>query len=150
MNYQLKEITRTNYYTDDCEELFSHDRYSHRFAKLKFPDCQYKFNWQSDLIEPKLLELNHDTLFLGIDLYAAVVNTKVFEIHLLEKQHSFFLEAFVLNENLIFISQLSCTIYSIEHMVIEKKYDFSDMYLDHETVDGGVQITMQDGNVLII
>ncbi|WP_105173577.1 hypothetical protein [Pseudoalteromonas sp. T1lg122] len=149
MNYKINKVERSEFQNSSLQNIFSNDENSTCFAFLSFDNIKFKVNWQSDLIEPSVIDIGSELIAVGIDLSFALINRTSGQITYKVDLDYFFVESFVLNNDVLVITELGVLKIDLNNFY-SRYYALPDSYHEYEINNGSIEITCENGDVVVI
>lgn len=149
MNYKINKVERSEFQNSSLQNIFSNDENSTCFAFLSFDNIKFKVNWQSDLIEPSVIDIGSELIAVGIDLSFALINRTSGQITYKVDLDYFFVESFVLNNDVLVITELGVLKIDLNNFY-SRYYALPDSYHEYEINNGSIEITCENGEVVVI
>ena len=149
MNYKISKVDQDVFRSSELQNIFNNDENSRCFAFLFFDNVKFKVNWQSDLIEPTVVDIGGDLIAVGVDLNFALINKIHGQVIYKVDLDYFFVESFILNNEVYAITELG--VHKIAPINASSQYyALPDCYHEHEVLNGSVEITCENGDVVVI
>lgn len=141
-----KEISEIEFSENTRKKLFGNLDFDFKFGKIN----NFYFSWKSDLILPKIIQIEPNIIAIGIDLNFAVVDTKS-DLILLNLILDFYFCEVLCESNYLFIStELQIIIVDfVDKLKVLKKIDLPDVYSSIFVSDNQITVTLIDGQNLI-
>ncbi|MFN8319775.1 MAG: hypothetical protein U0V54_10180 [Saprospiraceae bacterium] len=149
MKIRLKSINEEKYKQSSSPILFEDKRCDRSFAFLTDELIEYKFGWQSDLIEPELRELSDTHCSIGIDLDFIILEFKTGKIEIKLSLNSFFYETKVIKEMLYVIGEYEIIVINLKNFQISEIEPLPDAYQSMEVTDDNIIISTLEGHSIV-
>lgn len=149
MKIRLKSINEEKYYQSSSPILFEDKRCDRSFAFLTNELIEYKFGWQSDLIEPELRVLSDTHCSIGIDLDFIILEFMTGKIEIKLSLDSFFFETKVIKEMLYVICEFEIIIINLKNFQISEIVPLPDVYQRMEINDDNIIIITLEGRSVV-
>lgn len=104
--FSFTEITKEEYNKLNLPTLFTNRLGSWKFGVINFNNHFYKFSWQSELINPLVIELITGIFCVGIDLNVIVIDSRLNKIIHDLYLNSFFFDVQIIQGFIYIISEL--------------------------------------------
>lgn len=148
-NYKISKVEQDEFRSSELKNIFINDENRRCFAFLSFDNVKFKVNWQSDLIEPAVVDIGSDLIAVGVDLNFALINIVHGQVIYKVDLDYFFVESFVLNNDVYAITELG--VLKIDPINANSQYyALPDCYHEHEILNGSVEVTCENGDVVVI
>ncbi len=144
----LEYIKEEEYENTQAINLFLEDEYSRSFGKFSLGNINYKLAWRSDIIVPKIKQINEELFFIGIDNDIAFLNpdSKVTKLKL---KWNFF-DFYELDNKLYVVTELSVLIFDPLTLQLIEEKEYPDIINDIEVLNNKLQLTCMDGTLHIV
>ncbi|MBV4357148.1 hypothetical protein [Pinibacter aurantiacus] len=74
MEVVFKEISETEFLTQQITVLFTNKNGNRKFGIVSLSNRSYKFSWQSDLIEPVITKIADSICAVGVDQHFVIID----------------------------------------------------------------------------
>lgn len=139
MNLQLKNITESDYNNSNAKVLFNGAELNRSFAKIDLGQIKFKLAWQSDLVEPLLLELDNGLFCIGIDLNFVIVDSNTSTILLKLELNDLFKTVRLLDTSILIATDMEVVEVSRKTYEVINKTSLPDMFEDFIDSDNGIE-----------
>ena len=138
MEIKIKKVSKSEFKKIKCDVLFENKLTNRVFGILSGINRCYKFAWQSDLIEPLLLNIRENIFLIGIDQNAIIIdldkNTIILKLSLFYN----FYQAQINKKYIYIITELEIIKIDIMTFKVTKQYGLPDFFekieFDGETI----------------
>lgn len=145
----MQRLTEKDYYSLEVPVLFSEkdNRCNKCFGFITIDEQNYKFTWNSDIVEPTFELLDSNLYGLGIDQHFCLLNSSsgVFNSWDLDTP---FLYMIVYERYVIVICEINIQFINLDTIKVEKEYMFTEIISDVRFENRIMRITFIDDNKL--
>lgn len=126
---KFEKITESEFKLLKAPELFHNTLGNICYGKIAFPnEINYKFSWQSDLIQPEIIEIKPGIFSIGIDLNITLIDTTKNVMILNILLNHFYYETLIFQNNIYIVSQLEIIQMDFNTLKIIKTHDLPDIF----------------------
>jgi hypothetical protein len=140
-------INKAEYDRLDCQILFENKQADRCYAKISNRNGNYfKFGWQSDLLNPQIIEIDYSIYAIGIDLDFIIINMSKHKIisHLILS--NFFYDIKLFGNDICIATELEVIIMDKAHYKIKDTIPLTDFYSNMSFNDNFLIIDTIDNN----
>jgi hypothetical protein len=149
----LKYITELEFIDTNVSLLFQENEriFNRKFALLNFDKSIFKIAWQSDSIEPEIIEISANIYSVGVDQNFAVINVSDGSIILKLELFYFFYSVYKLLNRIFIVTELEIIeLNAITFQVLAEfglPEIFSEMSINGSNI---IEVKCMDGTVIVI
>ncbi|MHA3046233.1 hypothetical protein JSO59_002520 [Riemerella anatipestifer] len=150
MSLNIKKISEEDYVQLDCRVLFENNLTDRAFGVISSKDKHYKFSWQSDIVQPSIIEIKNNIYSVGIDLNYTIVDFNKNTVLLRIELENFLLKTLIYNNTLYVITELEVYLISIINFSVIEMIDLPDIFIDIVFEEDSVNIKCFGGEKVLV
>lgn len=150
MKVEIRKVSETEYINANCEILFEDKNSDRMFAIITNGIFHYKFGWQSNSIEPFLLDLESGRWLIAIDLNLVIVDFQSNKIIIRMLLDYFFYEAKVFENFVFIVTELEIIKMSLLDFSIIADIALPDYFEKMEKIGHSYMITCSGGEMVVV
>ncbi|MBO4232713.1 hypothetical protein FO675_00060 [Riemerella anatipestifer] len=150
MSLNIKKISEEDYVQLDCRVLFENNLTDRAFGVISNKDKHYKFSWQSDIVQPSIIEIKNNIYSVGIDLNYTIVDFNKNTVLLRIELENFLLKTLIYNNTLYVITELEVYLISIINFSVIEMIDLPDIFIDIVFEEDSVNIKCFGGEKVLV
>ncbi len=147
----MQRLTAKEYYSLEAPTLFSEKDYrcNNCFGLVRIGVHDYKFSWNSNLINPTIELLDSNIHGIGVDQHYCLLNSSSDVFYCWDLDTNF-LFTIVYERYVIVICEINILFISLDSLKVEKEYMFTEIISDVRIENHIMMITFIDDNELEI
>lgn len=150
MGIIISKVDKLSFDSNDAELIFDAGSSSGTFALAEYEGKSFKIAWQSDLIDPIVINLSKNIFCIGVDLNVVIVDYSNFEVLFKLELESFLYDIFIVRDHLYIVSELRVVILGLHGYSISGSYDFPDICSGVAKKEDCIEFNLMDGETIKI
>lgn len=144
----LQQLSKEQYGPLDAPVLFEDAENDQFYGLLQHGALSFKFGWIRELVPPVIKWLDNDICTIGIDKNFAIASFQTGEVLLSLPLNTYFVDSYILQNNILVITQLEIFKISISTYEIVTTFDLPDFFVSVEILGDIFKVRCFDGSEL--